>query len=369
MKQLLSLFCTSLFFLTSIFFLTKCSKEYSYEGGLINGTTNGTAIFTFIGAGSVCTGNVLSGKYYAGTLLTPANTIQLQVNVATIGSYNVSTGSSDGFQFSGSGNFTDTGIQIITLKGIGTPTSEGTFTFTTPIGLGCSFNVPVLKPQVAIASFTLAGAPNACQNIEVDGNYLYGNTLTSANFVVVNVNVTAIGAYTISTDTIDGIYFSGSGTFTKTGAQTVNLIGTGTPQSPNNLTFTPKADSSNCTFNVSILTPQPAATYVLQSGFGNPNPCLYSVTGAYFSSTPLTRTNNVSILVYVTVVGNFSISTNTVNGMSFSYTGTFITLGAQNVILYGNGTPTAAGTFGFIPQIIGLAPLGGASCAFNVTVR
>lgn len=353
----------------SIFLLVKCSKDYSYEGGLVNGNTSGTAGFTFLGAGGACTGSIVSGNYYTGNLLTGANTVQLQVSVTAIGSYNVSTSSVDGFQFSGAGNFTDTGVQTITLKGVGTPTSEDSFTFTTPVGLGCAFTVAVTKPAITMASFTLTGAPNACQNPESDGNYFYGNQLTASNIVLVNVNVTTVGPYNLSTDTLDGIYFAAAGTFTQTGKQTVTLNGYGTPIAPNNLTFKPRTDSTNCTFKITVLNPGPPATYVLQSGFGNPSPCLYTITGDYYSNTALTKTNNVSILVYVTVLGNFSIATNIVNGISFSYTGTFTTLGAQNVILYGNGTPASSGIFGFTPQIIGPAPLGGASCAFNVTVQ
>jgi len=55
--------------------------------------------------------------------------------------------------------------------------------------------------------------------------------------------------------------------------------------------------------------------------------------------------------------------------MTFSYSGVFTSPGAQVVILKGSGTPMTAGTYTFIPQIVGPHPLGGETCAFNIEVQ
>jgi hypothetical protein len=91
--------------------------------------------------------------------------------------------------------------------------------------------------------------------------------------------------------------------------------------------------------------------------------------GNYSSNVALSNSNTVSIHVSVIALGNFTIATSTINGMMFSYTGTFTTLGAQIVALKGSGTPESPGTYSFIPQIVGPAPLGGQYCGFNVDVQ
>jgi hypothetical protein len=220
-----------------------------------------------------------------------------------------------------------------------------------------------------VAAYTLVGAPNTCQAFTTKGVYIAGTILNVANTVDVSVNVSSKGVYTLSTDTIDGISFSSTGTFTNTGIQTVTLSGNGTPVVPRNLTFTPQTGTSSCTFPLTVSNPEPLATYVLESGFGTPNPCTFTVQGSYTNNTALSSSNVVIIKTYVTVPGNFTIASDVVNGMMFSYTGTFSVTGPQFVSLQGTGTPLAAGVFTFIPAIVGPHPLGGQSCGFTITVN
>jgi hypothetical protein len=346
---------------------SSCEKEYSYEGGPTTGPSGGTAVFTLDGDGGNCTDPLINGTYTAGIALQPSNNVKLRVNVTTVGSYAVSTETVNGMRFSASGNFTATGVQTITLTGSGTPVSAGTAPFTPPVGSGCSFFVTVTTAAPQIAGFTLEGAPGSCSNFKVNGTYTSGTALTSANTIEVMVNVTATGSYSIKTDTVDGISFSQSGDFTATGIQTVILKGSGTPATSDIFTFTPNTGTSGCTFDLTVLTAGPPATYVLESN--QDHTCTgYSVSGTYFTGTPLTSTNTMAVKVTVTVLGNFTISTNKVNGMSFSYTGEFVTPGSQIVVLTGNGIPTASGTFTFTPQIIGPHPIGGETCTADVDV-
>jgi hypothetical protein len=369
MKRLFSVFATALFLLASGIFFGTCQKEYSYEGGNQNGSSSGTAVYTLNGSGGSCIGSTVTGEYFADISLTQANTILLQVDVTTIGTYNLTTNNTNGIQFSAAGTFTNTGMQTITLTGSGTPVSVGSFTFTTPGSGGCSFTVEVNTAPVALADFTLAGAPNDCANAMVNGLFVAGAALTNANNVVVSVDVITIGAYTLTTDTIDGISFSKSGSFTNTGNQNVILIAGGTPNLPRNLHFTILSGTSHCGFDIAIQNPAPIATYVLESGFGNPSPCIYTLSGDYILNKPLTNSNTVSLHVFVTVIGNFTIATDTINGMIFSFTGSFTSLGAQLVTLTGSGTPLAQGTNTFIPEIVGPHPLGGQACAFVITIQ
>ena len=135
----------------SLFFVS-CEREISFENGGVpgvvtgGGTTGGSAQYSFTGGTSSCTGASLSGSFTAGTAATATNTVALEVTVDSIGSYIVTTGTVDGIKFSGSGNFTVTGAQTITLTASGTPTNAGTFNFT--LANGCTFSVIVAAAPV-----------------------------------------------------------------------------------------------------------------------------------------------------------------------------------------------------------------------------
>src|SRR6266498_5900838 len=74
-----------------------------------------------------------------------------------------------------------------------------------------------------------SGATGDCLGSVVAGTYKKDTALNSANYVDVQVDVTAAGTYGISTDTVNGFYFNAFGTFTATGINTVRLQGSGTP--------------------------------------------------------------------------------------------------------------------------------------------
>ena len=337
-----------------------CEKEYSYEGG--------TAVFTLIGEDGNCTAPVINGIYSNGISLQSSNSVQLQVNVTTAGSYAFSTNVADGIQFKTSGNFATTGPQTVTLKGSGKPSGPGTFSFKPPVGAGCNFFITVQQSAPEVARFTLSGAPGSCTDFKINGTYTSGTTLISAyNSVELMVEVTTIGTYNISTDTIDGISFSAAGDFTKTGTQKVTLQGSGSPDQADNLTFMPNTGSSTCGFDLTVVTAGPPATYVLESNFDGS--CTgYSVSGNYFSGEAMTSTNTMAVKVTVTVLGSYTIKTNTVNGMKFAATGSFVTLGSQIVVLTGTGTPALKGTFVFSPGIVGPHPIGGETCTTSIEV-
>jgi hypothetical protein len=218
------------------------------------------------------------------------------------------------------------------------------------------------------ASFTLPGDPGECTIALKAGSFIAGNS-NSTNSVTISVNVAKTGTYSISTDTLDQIYFAASGRFTRTGVQNVELKGYGTPDEALNLKFTPSKGFSKCDFNLSVLPPGPLATYVIESGFGNPNPCTYVVNGNYIKGTSLSSPNTVRISVTSITLGSFAIATETVNGMRFYYSGAFSSIGSQFVNLQGSGIPLTQGTYSFSPTIVGPAPLGGQACAFTISVQ
>jgi hypothetical protein len=341
---------------------TKCQKEYSYEGGP-------PATYSLSGSPGECVPVTVSGHYFAAISSDSSNFITVTANVTVTGNYTIFTVPLDGLSFSSSGNFTDTGSQAVVLSCSGIPDSAGSFIIKIPGDNGCFFTLNVQKQ--APASYTLSGYPNDCQNPDIKGKYIAGEQLTDGT-ATLNVNITSPGNYTIKTDTVNGMSFSASGRFSTTGDQSVTLTASGTPDSPGLIFFTVTADSSQCSFSVSVTAANPLATYVLESGSGPSNRTICaprSIQGTYIAGTPLTIGNTATISVFVTVPGNFSISTFKIDGMVFKLNGTFTTLGEQNVILMADGEPLSQGTYSFTPFIIGPAPLGGQSCDFDIDVQ
>ena len=209
------------------------------------------AVFTLNGAPNSCTNLTVNGTYNSANPTAASNTVTLNVDVTTAGSYTITTNTANGISFSKTGIFAATGAQTIILNATGTPTAAGTFVFKPNVTTTCDFSVTV-QPMQAPAQFTLSGAPAACAPITVNGTYTANTAVGAANTAVVQVNVTTIGTYTLSTAAVNGMIFSKSGTFTTTGLQNVTLQGSGTPLAAATSTFTPQIGTSSCTFPVTV---------------------------------------------------------------------------------------------------------------------
>ncbi|MDQ6755679.1 MAG: hypothetical protein M3004_01975 [Bacteroidota bacterium] len=225
----------------------------------INLSTNGTggggtgvAVGTLGASAGTCTPVSPSGTYTQGVALTSSNTVQVTVTVTTPGTYTISTNTVNGVSFSKSGIFTATGVQNVILNGTGTPTNSGAQTFAVSFGTStCNFSL-TFGAGAAQATGTLGGSPGNCTPVTPAGTYTQGIALTSSNTVTVQVNVTTVGAYTISTTTVNGVTFSATGTFTTTGVQNVVLAGTGTPTNSGSQTFAVTFGSSTCNFSITF---------------------------------------------------------------------------------------------------------------------
>ena len=103
--------------------------------------------------------------------------------------------------------------------------------------------------------FTLGSSPGNCTGAVIAGKYAPGLALTSANTMTVTVNVTVAGDYSVKTNTVNGISFSGGGTFTVTGSQNVILAGTGTPLAAGSYNYDISGGGGTC--QVSVVTKLP----------------------------------------------------------------------------------------------------------------
>jgi hypothetical protein len=342
--------------------LITCAKEYSYEGGPL-------AQYKIEGSPTECAPITLSGNYYEGVTTDSGNYIRVTVDVTLVGFYNIFTTPVNGISFSATGNFTDTGKQIVALACRGIPASVGSFIIKIPGNNGCYFTLTVQNQKPS--SYVLSGYPGDCSNPDISGRYAVGKELSPDDTVILHVNVAVPGTYNIKTDTVNGISFSASGYFSASGDHTVTLTCSGQPNAPGRIFFNVLADSSQCSFSIPVESGPPQAVYVLESGMSGG--ALYCtpqlVNGNYFSGISLSSINTVNITAYITVIGSYSIYTTKINGMVFGTSGTFTIIGRQTVVLSGSGTPLTSGIFTFSPNIIGPAPIGGSSCGFDINVQ
>ncbi|AUP78130.1 fibrinogen-like YCDxxxxGGGW domain-containing protein [Flavivirga eckloniae] len=89
-----------------------------------------------------------------------------------------------------------------------------------------------------------------------------------------------------------------------------------------------------------------------------------STNGNYIVGVPLTNSNTITIDVLVNSYDTYNITTNTVNGYSFSASGTFTSLGVKTVTLMASGTPLVAQKDTFTIYHTGTD----FSCNLNITV-
>ncbi|REC49011.1 hypothetical protein [Chryseobacterium pennipullorum] len=95
----------------------------------------------------------------------------------------------------------------------------------------------------------------------VNGNFHKGSP--AAGSVRIKVTVTRPGGYKINTDTVNGMRFSGEGTFESTGEQFVILSAEGTPVQTGTFLYSiiNPGGNENCTFSITV-TPQPSGRLV-----------------------------------------------------------------------------------------------------------
>jgi hypothetical protein len=117
--------------------------------------------------------------------------------------------------------------------------------------------------SIKYADGTLLDSANNCQHIVVNGTYQKDDTLTGFNNIVVNVNFTQPGNYTIYTDTVNGYWFYIKGYAYSTGLQTIAVNGFGKINTNTNTHFAVRFNNSKCYFTVKKYTP------VLNNGTSN----------------------------------------------------------------------------------------------------
>jgi hypothetical protein len=227
-----------------------CQKEFSFEGGDLPAEAKGTLSNS---SGGCLQKNIL-GTYTAGVALIPSNALETEANITEAGSYTITTDTVNGYYFSSSGNFNTTGIQTIQLKGKGIPGVQGTNSFQLKWKKS-SCTVSILVNGTATqAEYSLQGSGGNCLGSSVNGTYAAGTVLSASNTIVVNVNVTRTGSYSIATSSVNGMIFSATGNFTVTGNQSVALQGSGTPVNAGSTLINIPGNNSNCSVTIDVIS-------------------------------------------------------------------------------------------------------------------
>ncbi|RYY85353.1 MAG: hypothetical protein EOO15_17285 [Chitinophagaceae bacterium] len=204
MKQKLRLHLAlpALFFL---FLLSACRREESLETGF-------TARYALQDTFGVCFTSNVVGTYRAGQVLGDSNYLELTLDVDVTGRYAINTDLQNGFSFTGTGAFTDTGMTTIRVPARGTPIAEGVTTLRLSQDSGyCEINVTVLGSNPA-------NGGGSC-NAVATGTFKKDTTLNASHAVSVQHNFATAGSYTVTTDTINGFYFNKAVTVVAPGTQ------------------------------------------------------------------------------------------------------------------------------------------------------
>ena len=210
------------------------------------------ASYTLHGTDGKCINDSVMGDYIEEQLLDSTHQIAVEVDVTTPGRYNITSNSVNGYAFTASGVFTTTGKQKIVLTASGKPQKKEKDVFEINADSSvCSVEVTVRGDD---AIFTLQGAPGKCMNDSVMGTYVKGIGFDTLSKVTIMVNVTGTGNYNITTNTVNGYSFNGSGYFYQTGVQTVALQAAGVPINGGTDVFTVYTGTATCSFQVTVLT-------------------------------------------------------------------------------------------------------------------
>lgn len=338
--------------LASILF-TSCQKELDFENIDAVGTLKSDTAFN-------CLPSTVYGEYITDSTLNAANYIEVQVNIAATGNYFIKSDTINGYSFNGTGNLGTAGLNTIKLYGYGKPVLPGLNQFIIRFDTSiCVIDVNVEVPG-GDAAFAFAGAGGTCTGTILSGNYMEAFPTTASNTATVAVDVTTIGNYAISTTFVNGISFTGTGSFNTLGPQTVSLTASGTPTIAGPFNYAVSGGGgSGCAFSVTFDATAPTATFTLG---GAPGDCTgILLTGNYTTGTAMTANNNITLNVTVTSPGSYSITTTTQDGITFSGTGV-VTLTSTQITLTASGVPAASGPFNFD------VTAGTSTCTFSVVV-
>lgn len=197
-------------------------------------------------------------------------------------------------------------------------------------------------PVTATATGTLKtdSLTKDCLPSNVSGVYIVGNKLTSLNYLEITVNIKKTGTYSITTPLVNGYYYTASGTVKDSGLNTIKLIGVGTPVAAGVNTFAVNFSGTTCYISVTVAPVFIPTNFIFDCSGTKLN-------GNYYADSSVNASNSITLPVTVSSLGSYTITSDSVNGITFRSTGIFTSTGKQNVTLAASGKPLVIGTFNY----------------------
>jgi hypothetical protein len=206
-------------------------------------SSGGTAVVSGYSCGTASVGTLEVGTEASGVTQT------ITASVDKIGTYAISA-TANGVTFSGSGTFLGTGSQKIVLTATGTLTVAGSTSYVLSTTPNCSF---IRSTVNGTSGGTAIISGYNCSDLVGDSyfdTYLKGVLVQGIDVRAskkITVAVATIGTYNISA-TANGVTFSKSGTFNRTGEEVITLYAAGVPAIAGSNSFTLNT-TPNCSFN------------------------------------------------------------------------------------------------------------------------
>lgn len=185
----------------------------------------------------------------------------------------------------------------------------------------------------------LGSKAGQCDTNIIRGLYVRDSVLNDSNYVLVDVTFQSPGFYKIVTETQNGFSFYDSGYMINVGPQKIKLKAVGRPIAKGNTSFLVTFDTSFCSFTIPVLdTLSKNAQFTIADSSGK---CAFNFQGVYKAGVPLNPNTNIfTMYMNVTYPGTYNIRTNTINGITFTTSGTFNTAGPKQLVVFrGSGTP------------------------------
>ncbi|RYD89207.1 MAG: hypothetical protein EOP54_25980, partial [Sphingobacteriales bacterium] len=208
----------------------------------LNPTSGGSANIT-----SLTCATASAGQPFVGVSITPDTVTQtFTINASVAGNYNITLPTVNGITFSSSGSLNAGSNPGIVFKASGTPTVAGANNFTVPYpptATPCAF----ARDVYSLTSGNTAVINTISCNTLGEGTMTAGVAIAASTvYQTLVINATKIGNYTISSNTVNGVTFSGTGPL-NIGDNTVKLMASGTPVAAGTIPFVLNA-SSACPF-------------------------------------------------------------------------------------------------------------------------